>query len=115
MFKSFKIISIIAVINSVAIGVLFIADLLLAHYELRFILMNLIFIVITALLVWFWMTLYQKITAVYTLNQEQHIGIAYWPSIFRCLILLAIGYILIMIICFYGLLDRMLEGTALLG
>lgn len=115
MFKSFKIASIVAVIISVAIGILFTVDLLVAHYELRFLRINLIFITIAALLVWFWLTLYQKITAVYVLNHEQHIGMAYWPAIFRCLIVLAISYIIILMISFYGLLDRMLDGTALLG
>lgn len=115
MFKSFKIATILAVMSSIAIGIVFIADLFLAHYEWRFLRINLIFITIAALLVWFWITLYQKITAVYVLNHEQHIGMAYWPSIFRCLIVLAISYLILMMISFYGLLDRMLDGTALLG
>lgn len=115
MFKWFKITSIMAVISSVIIGIIFLVDLLMANYEIRFILINLFFIGIASLLVWFWMTLNQKITVVYALNQQQHIGLKYWPSIFRCLILLAIGYLIIILISCFGLLDRLLGGTALLG
>lgn len=115
MFKWFKITSIMAVISSAIIGIVFLVDLLLAHYELRFMLINLFFVGITSLLVWFWTTLNQTIAKVYVLNQQQHIGLKYWPSIFGCLILLAIGYLITILICCYGLLDRLLSGTALLG
>ncbi|MRX41270.1 hypothetical protein GJU43_18435 [Flavobacterium sp. LC2016-23] len=104
-----------AVISSVIIGIVFLVDLLLAHYELKFILINLFFVGITSLLVWFWNTLNKAITAIYMVNQQQHIGLSYWPSIFRCLILLAIGYLIIILIGCYGLVDRLLSGTALLG
>lgn len=115
MFKSFKITSILAVISSVIIGIVFIVDLLVAGYEIRFLLINLFFTGIASLLVWFWITLNQKIAAVYVLNQEQHIGLKYWPSIFSCLILLAIFYIISSLICCYALLERLAGGTAFLG
>ncbi|MCD0467711.1 hypothetical protein [Flavobacterium sp. ENC] len=115
MFKIFKLTSILAVTSSVIIGIVFIVDLVMAGYETKFLLINLFFIAIASLLVWFWITLNQKISTVYGLNQEQHIGLKYWPSIFSCLILLAIVYTIVSIICCYALIDRLIGGTALLG
>ncbi|MEO8535322.1 MAG: hypothetical protein ABI441_16310 [Flavobacterium sp.] len=115
MFKAFKITSIMAVINAAAIGFIFAADLFLADYETGLVLINLIFMGIALLLVWFWITLNQKITTVYRLNKEQCIGLRHWLSIFGCLILLAVVYSIVNVICCYGLILRLRSGTSLLG
>ncbi|MDX6191705.1 hypothetical protein SGQ83_20285 [Flavobacterium sp. Fl-318] len=115
MLKIFRITSGLALICSLLLCLVFVIDLILGRYEFRFVVISLVFIGISMLLVWFWSILKRKITIVYTLNRDLNIGLIYWTSIFGCLILVAIGYCMIGLICCYGLIDRLLGGTALLG
>ncbi|WP_166922322.1 hypothetical protein [Flavobacterium poyangense] len=115
LFKLFKIVSVVAIISSVVSVFVFVIDLLLAGYRGKLLIFNLIFIAISLMLVWFWMTLSLEIKAVYLMHRERNMSMEHWSSIFKCLGLLAASYIAITVICYLGLIDRMLDGTALLG
>lgn len=115
IFKLFKITSLLAVISSVVSVFVFVIDLLLAGYKMKFLILNLIFIAISLVLVWFWMTLSLKVKTVYLMHQERNMGSEHWSSIFKCLVLLAVIYSLISVICYFGMIARMLEGTSLFG